>query len=199
MLGPAAVSVRDTSRLARRRAILEAAWAVARQRGVASVTMRVVADRVGMRAPSLYEYFGSKEAIYDAMFAEGYDEFLATMPGPDDPEDPVERAATWLRRFFSFCREDVARYQLLFQRSIPGFRPSADSLRRARRPLAVLAEEFRLSGIRRPQAADLWTALVTGMVNQQVVNDPGGDRWEQLIDEAAAMFMDHAYREEELP
>lgn len=159
--------------------------------------MRAVAGRVGMRAPSLYEYFSSKEAIYDAMFAEGYDAFLETMPGPDDEGDPVERAATWLRRFFSFCREDVARYQLLFQPAIPGFRPSADSLRRARRPLAVLAEEFSIAGIRRPQAADLWTALATGMVNQQIANDPGGDRWEQLIDEAVAMFMDHAYREEE--
>jgi AcrR family transcriptional regulator len=29
-----------------------------------------------MAAPSLYSYFGSKEAIYDAMFAQGYREFL---------------------------------------------------------------------------------------------------------------------------
>jgi hypothetical protein len=36
---------------------------------------------------------------------------------------------------------------------------------------------------------DLWTALVTGLVDQQVSNDPGGDRWSRLIDESMEMFV----------
>jgi hypothetical protein len=35
----------------------------------------------------------------------------------------------------------------------------------------------------------MWTALTTGLVSQQIANDPGGDRWVGLIDEAVAMFL----------
>ena len=38
---------------------------------------------------------------------------------------------------------------------------------------------------------DMWTALVTGLVDQQVSNDPGGARWTGLIEESVAMFLAH--------
>jgi AcrR family transcriptional regulator len=150
-----------------------------------------------MQAPSLYEYFASKDSIYDAMFAEGYEAFLEILPGPDDPSEAHERASAWLRRFFAFCRADVARYQLLFQPAIPGFQPSGESMRLAGEALAALDLEMAAIGIRRREAKDLWTALVTGMVNQQIANDPAGDRWERLVDEAVSMFIDHMERMEE--
>jgi AcrR family transcriptional regulator len=192
-----ALDRRSRLREARRREVLEAAWEVARERGIAGLTLREVAARVGMQAPSLYEYFGSKESIYDAMFAEGYRAFIEILPGPDDPSDPHGRASTWLGRFFAFCRADIARYQLLFQPAIPGFHPSYESMHLAGKALAALDLEMTAIGVRRPEARDLWTALVTGMVNQQIANDPTGDRWERLADEAVAMFIDHMERREE--
>ena len=51
--------------------ILDAAWALVRADGLASLAMRELGARVGMRAQSLYAYFPSKHAIYDAMFADG--------------------------------------------------------------------------------------------------------------------------------
>jgi AcrR family transcriptional regulator len=183
-------------RAARRKEVLEAAWVVARARGIAGLTLREVAAGVGMQAPSLYEYFESKESIYDAMFAEGYEAFLKIMPGPDDSSEPHARASAWVRRFFAFCRADIARYQLLFQPAVPGFHPSSGSMRLAGEALATLEREMTAIGIRRPEAADLWTALVTGMVNQQIANDPAGNRWERLADEAIAMFFGHIERME---
>lgn len=176
--------------------IIGAAWAVAAKRGIGAVTLREVAERVGMRAPSLYEHFASKQAIYDAMFADGYEAFVNILPGPLDPVDGRERALAWLRRYFSFCRENIARYQLLFQPAVPGFEPSAESLRLVERALTVLDEELAAMGISRPEARDLWTALVAGMANQQIANDPGGDRWERLAGEAVEMYMDHVERME---
>ncbi len=188
---------RSRLRTARRREVLEAAWIVASRRGIAGLTLREVAAGVGMQAPSLYEYFDSKGSIYDAMFAEGYEAFLEILPGPGDPSEGHGRATAWLRRFFAFCRADVARYQLLFQPAIPGFHPSDESMRLAGQALAALDLEMAAIGVRRPQAKDLWTALVTGMVNQQIANDPKGDRWERLADEAVAMFIDYMERIEE--
>ena len=63
-------------REATRQEILTAAWAVAREQGLAQLTLREVAERVGMRAPSLYTHFASKHAIYDAMFADAWTQYL---------------------------------------------------------------------------------------------------------------------------
>src|SRR3954468_1750199 len=105
---------------ATRREILDAAWALARERGLSGWALRDVAEAVGMRAPSLYVYFGSKNALYDAMFADGYSQLLeryAAIPRDGEPRRLVHTAA---HMFFDFCVEDPARYQLLFLRTIPG-------------------------------------------------------------------------------
>ena len=51
-----------------------------------------------------------------------------------------------------------------------------------------------LVGITDPSAGDLWTALLAGRTNQQVSNDPSGDRWARLNDEAVDMFLAHVGR-----
>ena len=65
---------RQATRQETRREILDAAWAIARERGLTEITLREVASRVGMRAPSLYSHFDSKLAIYDAMFFDAWTE-----------------------------------------------------------------------------------------------------------------------------
>src|SRR3954467_13941187 len=59
--------------------ILEAARAVMRERGVDDLSLREVARRVSMQAPSLYEYFPSKMALYDALFLVGFRLFKARL------------------------------------------------------------------------------------------------------------------------
>jgi hypothetical protein len=48
-----------------------------------------------------------------------------------------------------------------------------------------------LNGITDARYLDLWTALITGLVSQQVSNDPGGKRRTGLIEEPVAMFLAH--------
>jgi AcrR family transcriptional regulator len=47
--------------------ILDAAEAVFAERGFAGTALRDVAERVGVRAPSLYNHFASKESLYAAV------------------------------------------------------------------------------------------------------------------------------------
>ena len=42
-----------------------------------------------------------------------------------------------------------------------------------------------------PKALDLLTAIGNGLADQQISNDPGGDRWSRLVDEAMEMFFNH--------
>jgi len=47
---------------------------------------------------------------------------------------------------------------------------------------------MRAAGLDSDRDLDLWTAILTGLVDQQISNDPGGMRWERLIDDAVDMF-----------
>ena len=144
-----------------------------------------------MRPPSLYWYFPSKAAIYDAMFIQGNRQLLARLEAQQWPADARAALRLGTRVFVEFSAEDVQRYQLLFQRTIPNFEPSAESYVVAVQVLDDIRARCAAVGVEGPVAFDLWTALVSGLAAQQIANDPGGDRWLRLIDEAVDMFIDH--------
>ncbi len=170
--------------------VLDAAWAQVRANGLAALSLRDLARTVGMQAPSLYSYFDSKHAIYDAMYAQGAREFVEAEPS-DELGEPLEGLKQLVRFFVGFCAADAARYLLLFQRTIPGFEPSAESFAISEGSLERLGQRMEACGITNPDAVDLFTALGTGLADQQLSNDPGGDRWIRLIDDAVEMFYDH--------
>ena len=37
---------------------------------------------------------------------------------------------------------------------------------------------------------DLWTAVIGGFVDQQLANDPGGDRWRRQLPRVVDMYCD---------
>lgn len=177
-----------------RREIVDAAWVVAQEKGLAEFTLRDVAERVGMRAPSLYTHFESKHAIYDAMFGQGWTDYerLARAELADLPQAPraaVRRAA---RMFFDFAVANPARHQLLNQRTLPGFEPSPESYAPAVRVLEMGRQLFRDHGLSDADDYDIWVAMVGGLVNQQLANDPGGTRWSALLDRAIDIWADGA-------
>lgn len=192
MLGEPLRDRRGERHAATREEILEAAWKQSRAGGVAALSLRDLARTVGMKAPSLYSYFESKSAIYDAMYAQGAQQFVdeqqALLPLPADPREALR---TMVRFFVQFCVADFARYQLLFQRTIPGFEPSPSSYKISQDNLAEVAGQLARCGVRSAEAVDLFTALATGLADQQISNDPGGDRWIRLIDDAVEMFYEH--------
>lgn len=154
--------------------------------------MRELGDRVGMRAQSLYSYFASKLEIFDAMFLEGNEDLLGTMrialDAMEDGEDPIAACVTVADTFVLFCTSDPIRYQLLFQRTIPGFVPSERSYAVAQEAYELSVGPLRALGIDGPQL-DMCTAVMAGLVAQQISNNPGGDRWVRLTQPAASMLM----------
>ena len=181
---------------ATRAEILEAAWELVREQGLAGLSLRDLARKVSMRPPSLYWYFDSKYAIYDAMFADGNRQLLEWMVAQDWPEEPKAALRLLAWGFVKFSAKDAARYQLLFQRPIPGFEPSPDSYALAIEVVERGRARLAAAGLSDPAHFDLWTALVAGLAAQQLANDPGGDRWLRLVDEAVDMYADHVLANE---
>ena len=194
MLGNPTRDRRAERREATTREILDAAWALAREHGLAGLNLRDLARSVGMQAPSLYSYFASKNAIYDAMFAEGARQYLERQSGTAMTGDPLTDLKAQMRMFVGFCVEDTERYQLLFQRTIPGFEPSAESFAVSVEGLEEVRRRLASIGFTEPRDLDLLTAVGTGLTDQQISNDPGGDRWLRLVDEAMEMFFEHVSR-----
>jgi AcrR family transcriptional regulator len=171
--------------------ILAAAWEGVRAEGLGSLSMRDLGARVGMRAQSLYGYFPSKDAIYDAMFEESNAELLRLLNELPRTPDPVDGLRLRTRVFLNFCVEDPARYQLLFQRTIPGFEPSAEAYAPALQVLDNARCALRACGITDDRAFDAWTAVTAGLAAQQNANEPGGDRWVRLGDDIIDMYIAH--------
>lgn len=182
---------RESRRQSARDAIVNAAWALVREEGLAGLSLRDLARRAGITTPTVYAYFDSKHAIYDAMFGQAAGEFAEHMDALHETDDPRAALAAIARRFVEFCTADVARYQLLFQHVIPGFVPSPESYAPAVRALDNTRERLARSGFTDPRQLDMWTALLNGLVDQQISNDLGGDRWIRLIDDFVTMFVNH--------
>jgi AcrR family transcriptional regulator len=180
-------------REATRAEIIEAAWSIAREHGLATLTLGDVATRVGMRAPSLYSYFASKNAIYDAMFGQAWTGYLDVVDGveSDLPTDPRAALKTIARTFFDYAVADLARHQLMNQRTIPGFAPSPEAYAPAVEVLERARNQATRLGIDDSRHFDLFIALIGGLIDAQQANDPGGDRWARLLDDAIDMFVDH--------
>ena len=99
----------------------------------------------------------------------------------------------------SSSAELMARALLLFQRTIPGFEPSPESFKISEDNLAELGAYLASLGVTDPEALDLFTALGTGLADQQISNDPGGDPLIRLIDDSVEMFYEHMTKKARKP
>jgi AcrR family transcriptional regulator len=171
-----------------RQEIVAAAWELAREHGLAGLSLRDVARRVGMAAPSLYSYFDSKNALFDAMFADGNRKILAMEP-PVAGRDVRTTLRNVLRFFVELSVADPVPFQLIAQRTIPGFVPSEESYALAQKVYELFEAPLREVADITQDDLDLVTAIVTGLINQQLANDPGGNRWIRLVDDAADLLV----------
>jgi AcrR family transcriptional regulator len=185
MLGP-----RERRRQETIEHVVAAASDLIHEHGLAALSMRDLAARVGLKAPSLYQYFPSKHDIYDALFAKGHRQLQARMDAELDRDgDAVTVFKRGSRIFTEFGVEDPVRYQLLFQRTIPDFVPSEESMALAWASYRGMADALADAGVTDQADLDLWSSIQLGLTEQQLANDPGGRRFIDLLDPAIDMFL----------
>jgi AcrR family transcriptional regulator len=113
-----AVSVTDL-----RRQILRTALAAADEGGLDGVTMRAVAQRVGVSAMALYPHVASKQALLDGMVDVLLAELLPTLDSLPADADWWTRLATLARSFRRLAVEHPSAFSLLLSR--PAVTPEA--------------------------------------------------------------------------
>ena len=108
--------------------ILDTARAIMREEGVAALSIQELARRMNIRAPSLYNYFASKSEIYDALFQFGQHQFETQISGYLIDGDWRMQLSGMMKSYLDFALENPELYQLCFERPVPGFVPSQESL-----------------------------------------------------------------------
>jgi AcrR family transcriptional regulator len=179
--------------------ILDTARTIMREEGVAALSMQELARRMDMRAPSLYNYFTGKTEIYDTLFRLGFTKY-------DEHVKALMQASTGLRdelrinieAYMSFALENPELYQLCFERPVPGFEPSKESLalsfgilNQSYQRAEQLKKELdtKLTG---QQIVDTMIAISHGLTAMQLANEPsspvGQGRFGSLIPIFLAML-----------
>lgn len=176
-------------------AIVDIAREMMREDGVAALNLSEIARRLGMRTPSLYEYFPNKMALVDHLFFLGMRQYGEVSRAVNDlpAASPWEKLEQHLTAHLQFAIDNPELFKLLFERHIPGFEPSATSMAES---YAVLAEGdasllafLQASGVdpgeSQQQMRDLLIALMSGISAQHLANEPhlpvGKGRFGSLI------------------
>jgi AcrR family transcriptional regulator len=201
-------SVERTDRRQRRRQeticeVLDVALQVMAEQGVAGLSLGEVARRMGIRPPSLYVYFGSKNALYDAIFARGWGALGAVMEPIVDSAGSDVRAYL-LRNAEAFVRwsvEHPAYSQLMFWRPVPGYEPSPEAyepavrlMGRGRAALAAWRDRGALrAGADVGELVHVWTIVISGVISQQLANAPTerfeDGRFTTLVPQVVEMYL----------
>ena len=184
---------RTRRHLRSRTEIVNAAWELARNEGIGGFSLRQLAARVGMKAPSLYQYFATKNDLYDAMFHDGFQQLRERLASQEG-RAALSRAEIKEegRKFFDFCTEDPVRYALMCERPIPGFEPSSQSAALAEEVLRTQVYSMMANlGIEDEETVRLFLGITNGIVSQQNAHNPGGRDWRPLMDRAIDLFLDH--------
>lgn len=156
------------------RQILDAAWMLMAREGVAAVSVREVARSVGLRQQSLTHYYPTKQALLDALFADGFADLRRTLEQLPPAEDAVSGVVAVAVAVVDYCVASPARYHLMLQRTLPSFSPSEESFRIALGCLTVLVESLSAAGITDPADVALIRGLISGLAAEQIANDPQG-------------------------
>jgi len=141
--------------------ILDIAVDLMSEHGVNGLALAEVARRLGVQPPSIYKYFPSISAVYDALFERAASENLEVLreamargePGLDALTTGLEASGRWVLK-------NQALAQLLFWRPVPGFEPSPEAF----------APSEENAALQQPAIAD---AVAAGQLGPEALKDAG--------------------------
>jgi AcrR family transcriptional regulator len=86
------------------------------------VSTRQITERAGVRSPTLYHHFGSKQGLLDAVVSHGFKEFLKNRSSEDGGSDPLEDIRAGWDSHVAFGLEFPSAYVHIYGQVKPGVR-----------------------------------------------------------------------------
>ena len=98
-----------------RQEILSTALKLIVEKGADNLSLREIARRIDYSPAGLYEYFGSKEAIIDAVCSEGNERFFAMLDAIPQTLPPLEYLLELGMAYLNFARQNPEQFLFLLQ------------------------------------------------------------------------------------
>jgi AcrR family transcriptional regulator len=158
-----------------RRALLDAAADLIALRGVEAASTREIYLRAGVKAPTLYHYFGDKQGLLDAVVTDAFERYLASKRAlPHTGGDAAAAIRHGWDLHVAFARANPSLSRLMWPTG-PGKLPpaAAESARELAEGFAKLARRGDLRpGISARHAVRVLSAALHG-VTAAITRDPG--------------------------
>ncbi|GAA3283054.1 TetR/AcrR family transcriptional regulator [Nesterenkonia halobia] len=143
-------------------------------------SLRAVCDAVGVKMPTLYHFFGSKQGLIDAVIERGFDLYLGEKSSMESFGDPIQDIRAGWDAHVAFGLANPGFYTLMYGKVRPGHSPEAQS-----RPSEILrgltaraAEQGRLAVPSEQAAAHILVTNI-GVTLRQIIlasHDPALSR-----------------------
>ena len=104
--------------------ILEAARDLIAEGGIEAMSMRAVAERVGVSATAIYHHYANKQALVDAVVRLAFERFGAEMQAAADrhPRGSLQRVRALGEAYARFALEHEASFRIIFSIAAPTLR-----------------------------------------------------------------------------
>jgi AcrR family transcriptional regulator len=105
-------------------AILEAARDLIAAGGIEAMSMRAVAERVGVSATAIYHHYANKQALVDAVVRVAFERFGAEMQAAveREPQGSLRRVRAFGEAYVRFAMEHEAYFRIIFSIAAPTLR-----------------------------------------------------------------------------
>ncbi|MEV1295350.1 TetR/AcrR family transcriptional regulator [Pseudonocardia sp. NPDC049635] len=137
------------------------------------VPLRAICDAAGVRLPTLYHFFGSKEGLLDAVVEHGFEQYVALKESREPTGDPIQDIRDGWDAHVAFGLAHPGFYALMYGQVTPGRRPAAQD--RTTKLLLDLTREAGRRGrlVTTPErAADHVLAANVGVTLHQITGEP---------------------------
>lgn len=160
--------------------------------GAEALTVSAVAQRAGVKAPSLYKHFADRLALLKAVEIEVLGDLERTLRAGTRGETPRQRVAAMAAAYRAFAMEKPLRYGVIYSRNAADDPEIAAACLFAARPLFEELERAGVAPGRILPVSRTLTAFMHGFVSMEIVNAfrLGGD-----IDEAFEQGLETILRE----
>ena len=131
--GKRAVGKRATARAATEKKIIEAAERQLAEVGASGISLRKVAQDVGMAPSALYRYYNGIDQLYTALIIRAFNEQTAVFdarakPPPTTCDDTVELVVLLAMTLRQWALDNPHKYALIYGTPVPGYKAPQDTI-----------------------------------------------------------------------
>ena len=124
--------------------VITAALALLEDEGVVALTVREIARKAGVAPMGLYNHFGGKLDVVDALVRQGHDRFAVALDQPVKGHGIKDRLTDAGLAYRAFAHANPRLYQLMFMRSVTGYEPSTETAISMSHSIQVLVSHITL-------------------------------------------------------